>query len=165
MGPTTSSQSRSFWLDTQSKSPTIYRLEVSLTDQRLPQAHSEWSHELVSPRPRQLQPWSRILWRTVCVAIQHKVAGTGHSLAQTVMSVPHSFSTPMPSLGGTSISTIYHCCRHLALQLYNNNTKHYTYITPVSNTHGGQKPTTLGNDPSAGSPTEALLRLLLPLND
>ena len=27
------------------------------------------------------------------------------------------------------------------------------------------KPTTLGNDPSAGSPTETLLRLLLPLND
>ncbi|KAF3948031.1 hypothetical protein CMV_025916 [Castanea mollissima] len=27
------------------------------------------------------------------------------------------------------------------------------------------KPATLGNDPSAGSPTETLLRLLLPLND
>ncbi|KAF1343385.1 hypothetical protein EJ07DRAFT_150040 [Lizonia empirigonia] len=28
-----------------------------------------------------------------------------------------------------------------------------------------QSPQTLGNDPSAGSPTETLLRLLLPLND
>ena len=29
----------------------------------------------------------------------------------------------------------------------------------------GEGPATLGNDPSAGSPTETLLRLLLPLND
>ena len=29
----------------------------------------------------------------------------------------------------------------------------------------GGRPPSLGNDPSAGSPTETLLRLLLPLND
>ena len=32
-------------------------------------------------------------------------------------------------------------------------------------TPGSAKPLSLGNDPSAGSPTETLLRLLLPLND
>ena len=39
------------------------------------------------------------------------------------------------------------------------------YAKDKGKQHSRPKPTTLGNDPSAGSPTETLLRLLLPLND
>src|SRR6202030_4126112 len=37
--------------------------------------------------------------------------------------------------------------------------------TPGPPGKGGHRGPTLSNDPSAGSPTETLLRLLLPLND
>jgi hypothetical protein len=174
MGPITSSRSRYLWLTTQRKSPTIYRLEISLMDpatttsslQAEPRARiflaqaatimgsgtlaqSMRRHSTQAcidmnihwPRPR----CPLLVAVTVRLSRHQYRAEVAHRLRRSIIAAC------------ISISTIYHRCRLLAPQLYNNNTKHYTYITPVSNTNGRHKPITLGNDPSSGSPTETLL--------
>ena len=55
--------------------------------------------------------------------------------------------------------------RHTVSNTVEGSTAANTVALPAFRVHGGRLRRAATNDPSAGSPTETLLRLLLPLND